>query len=169
MTLDDIKLHINHYHKNNQTITALYWLLKKFKLKTKNLKCFSFREAATPNFILMTTEGAFGERQVVKIPENTFEFSLELMLTLLAHELVHVSQKTVLPFVFDKNEREWQAYYEMLFHKIYPKIPDISNFHKKNFCIKALTYYNLMGENSPLQAKYLSQKKEIDLLLISVT
>ncbi|MBC7495323.1 MAG: hypothetical protein H7221_09975 [Flavobacterium sp.] len=91
MTLDDIKLQINYYHKNNQTITALYWLLKKFELKTKNLKCFSVHEAAAPNFILITTEGAFRERQVVKIPKNIFEFSLELMLTLIAHELVHVS------------------------------------------------------------------------------
>lgn len=169
MTLDDIKLKISYYHKNQQTITALYWLLKKFKLKTKNLKCFSFREAAKPNFILMTTEGHFGAPQVIKLPINTFEFPLELMLTLLAHELVHVSQKTVAPYVLDKNEREWQAYYEMLFRKIYPNLPEISNFHKKSFCVKALQYFHLMGENSLLRAKYLAQKKEIDLLLKTVS
>ena len=31
----------------------------------------------------------------------------------------------------DKNESEWQAYYEILFRKIFQSIPEISNFHKK--------------------------------------
>ena len=169
MNLDAIKIKVNDYHKNGQTITALYWLLKKFNLQTKNFKGFEFREPAKPDFILMTTEGHFGARQIIRIPENTFEFPLELMLCLIAHEMVHVHQKTTKPFVLDKNEREWQAYYEMLFHKIFPSLPEISDFNTRFFCNKALQYYNLMGENSPLQQKYLSQKLEIDNLLNSLS
>lgn len=168
MTLEALKLQVNAYHNNGQTITALYWLLKKFNLKNKNLKGFTFREAAKPNFILLTTEGSFGTPQTIKVPINIFEFPIELMLCLLAHEMVHVTQKTSVPFVEDKNEREWQAYYEMLFKTIYPKIPEIANFNKRFFCTKALTYYTQMGENSLLQQKYASQKLEVEKLLKSV-
>ena len=90
------------------------------------------------------------------------------MLCLLAHEIVHVRQKTRKPFVIDKNEREWQAYYEMLFRKIFPSIPEISNFHKKAFANKAIEYYNRMGENSTLQKKYAEQKIEVDALINSM-
>ena len=168
MNLDTIKIKVNDYHQNGQTITALYWLIKKFNLQTKNLKGFEFREAAKPDFILMTTEGHFGAPQIIRIPENTFEFPLELMLCLLAHEMVHVHQKTIKPFVLDKNEREWQAYYEMLFHKTFPSLPQISNSSTRFFGNKALQYYNLMGENWPLQQKYSLQKLDIDNLLNSI-
>jgi hypothetical protein len=36
-----------------------------------------------PEFILMTTEGALGEPQIIRIPDNTFEYPLPLMLNLL--------------------------------------------------------------------------------------
>ena len=93
MTLDEIKLKINTFHKNGQAINAVYWLLKKYNLKNANLKGFEFRETAKPDFILITTEGDFGKPQIIRIPENTFEFPLELMLVLIAHEMVHVNQK----------------------------------------------------------------------------
>jgi hypothetical protein len=38
--------------------------------------------------------------------------------------MVHVIQKSSKDCPQDRNEREWQAYYEMLFHKIFPQIPD---------------------------------------------
>lgn len=167
-TLEEIKLKVAHFHKNVQTINALYWILKVFKLQNKNLKGFEFREKAKPEFILLTTEGTFGKKQIIKVPENIFEFQLELMLTLIAHELVHVNQKSVKPYVMDKNEREWQAYYEMNFHVLYPQIPEVSNFQKKYFANKGLEYYNRMGENSDLQLKYAHQKKEVEDLLQSL-
>lgn len=167
-TLEEIKLKVAHFHKNGQTINALYWILKVFKLQNKNLKGFEFREKAKPEFILLTTEGTFGKKQIIKVPENIFEFQLELMLTLIAHELVHVNQKSVKPYVMDKNEREWQAYYEMNFHVLYPQIPEVSNFQKKYFANKGLEYYNRMGENSDLQLKYAHQKKEVEDLLQSL-
>lgn len=168
ITLDEVKQKIETFHKNGQVITAVYWLLKKYNLKNKNLKGFEFREKAKPDFILMTTEGEFGEPQIIRIPENTFEFPLELMLILIAHELVHVNQKTVKPYVLDKNEREWQAYYEMNFHNLFPQVPEISNFHKKFFAQKGLEYYKRMGEGSELQQKYAEQKKQVDDLIISL-
>lgn len=164
-TFEEIKLKIDAFHKNGQTINAVYWLLKKYKLQNKNLKGFEFREDAKPDFILMTTEGDFGKPIIIRIPKNTFEFPLELMLTLLAHEMVHVIQKSVKPYVLDKNEREWQAYYEMNFHNLYPQIPEVSNFHKKFFASKGMEYYNRMGEGSELQIKYAHQKREVEELI----
>lgn len=165
MTLNEIKLKIDSFHKNGQVINAVYWLLKKYNLKNKNLKGFEFRESAKPDFILMTTEGDFGEPQIIRIPKNTFEFPIELMLVLIAHEMIHVKQKTTKPYVLDKNEREWQAYYEMNFHIQFPQIPQISNFHKKFFANKGLEYYNRMGEGSELQQKYAVQKRQVEDLI----
>lgn len=168
MTLDQIKQKVTNFHQNGQVINAVYWLLKKYNLKNTNLKGFEFRENAKPDFILMTTEGEFGEKQIIRIPENTFEFPLELMLILIAHEMVHVNQKTVKPYVLDKNEREWQAYYEMNFNILFPQVPKISNFYKKFFAQKGLEYYNRMGEGSELQQKYADQKKQVEDLIASL-
>ena len=128
---------------------------------------FELREKAKPDYILMTTEGTFGQPQVIRIPENTFEFPLILMLNLIAHEMIHVVQKVNENEFPDRNEREWQAYYEMLFHKTYPQIPKCSVFHQKFFASKAFDYYKRMGEKSELQEKYSGQKLEIDTLLAS--
>ena len=76
--------------------------------------------------------------------------------------MIKKKKKSHLTIFPDKNEREWQAYYEMIFHKVYPQIPEASTYHKKFFANKGLEYYNRMGENSILQLKYASQKKEID-------
>ena len=63
---------------------------------------------------------------------------------MIAHEMLHVRQKAPETLVEDKNEREFQAYYEMLFHKEFPLVPDVSDFHKKFFGEKALEYYKRM-------------------------
>ncbi len=159
---------VNNFHELGETILAAEFLVKEYGLENPNLKGFELREAAKPEFVLFTTEGNFGEQQIIKIPENAFEFSLELMLTLLAHEMVHVSQKAAGSVITDKNEREWQAYYEMIFHEIYTNIPEVPNFQKKFFSNKALEYYTRMGENSELQMKYADQKEDIEKLLASI-
>nr|WP_315222804.1 hypothetical protein [uncultured Flavobacterium sp.] len=168
MTLDQIKQKIATLHQNGQVINAVFWLLKKYNLKNANLKGFEFREKAKPDFILMTTEGDFGKPQIIRIPENTFEFPLELMLILIVHEMVHVNQKTIKPYVLDKNEREWKAYYEMNFNILFPQIPEISTFHKKFFAQKGLEYYQRMGEGSELQQKYARQKKQVEDMIASL-
>jgi hypothetical protein len=79
--------------------------------------------------------------------------------------MIHVGQKTKENLVEDKNEREWQAYYEMLFHKKFPLIPDAPDYYRKHFAKKAFEYYNRMGENSEMQLKYAEQKREIEQLM----
>ena len=162
----EILQNINSFHELGETVLAAEFLLNEYELNHDNFKGFELREKANSDFILMTTEGVFGEKQIIRIPENTFEFPLDLMLTLLAHEMVHVGQKQTGFFVKDKNEREWQAYYEMIYHEIYTKIPKLSNFYIKSFAVKALDYYNRMGENSELQYVYQKQKIEVEKLLL---
>lgn len=156
---------VNSYHELGETIAAAQFLIQEYGLDHSNFKGFELGEKAKPEFILMTTEGILGEPQIIKIPENTFDFPLELMLNLLAHEMVHVSQKMKGNVVEDKNEREWQAYYEMLFHPKFPQIPELPDFHKRFFANKALEYYNRMAEGSQIRLKYALQKQEIDNLL----
>lgn len=167
-SFSDISQIISSFHEIGETIQAANFLIEEYGLNHSNFKGFELREKAKPDFILMTTEGTFGEQQIIKIPENTFEFPIELMLTLIAHEMVHVHQKAKGFEVNDKNEREWQAYYEMIFHKIYPQIPEVSNYQKKFFALKSLDYYKRMGEGSDLQKKYAIQKVEIDDLIASL-
>lgn len=159
---------VNTFHELGETIAASQFLLQEYNLTHPNFRGFELREKAKPDFILMTTEGILGEPQIIRIPENTFEFPLALMLNLLAHEMVHVSQKTSENTIHDKNEREWQAYYEMLFHIQFPQIPELSDFHKRFFANKAIEYYNRMGESSALQTKYDTQKQQVDLLLLDL-
>lgn len=164
MDFDQVRLHLNAYKENNQVIDAAKYLLYSFDLEHENFAGFGLREAI-PNLVLLTTEGELGEPQKVMIPPNLFDFDLNLVLNVIAHEMLHVRQKSSINTVEDKNEREFQAYYEMLFHKVFPKIPDASDFHKKIFADKAFEYYRRMGENSELQQKYAAQKKEIEQLI----
>ena len=168
MNIDLIKAKASEFNKNGQTIRAVYWVLKKFQIPVTNVKGFNFRDAATPDLVVLTTEGDFGEDQWIRIPRNIFQFPLDLILSLLAHEMVHIEQKTVKPYVLNKQEREWQAYYDMIFQKKFPTILPISNFYKRAFAEKAFVYYNQMGENSELQLKYKDQKLEIENLLKSI-
>jgi len=167
MPFEEIEFTIKKFHDLEMTIEAAEFLIKNYELEHPNFKGFELREKAEPSFILFTTEGVFGKPQIIRIPENTFEFPLVLNLNLLAHEMLHVKQKDKISIVEDKNEREWQAYYENLFHKEFPLIPELTDFHKKAFANKALEYYNRMGENSELQLKYREQKNEVEQLVSS--
>ncbi|MBL7887786.1 MAG: hypothetical protein JNJ52_13645 [Flavobacterium sp.] len=167
-SFDSILQHVNSFHELGETIPAAEFVMKEYGLEHPRFKGFELREKAEPSFILMTTEGEFGQPQIIKIPENTFSFDFVLMLNLLAHEMVHVIQKTTQPYIEDRNEREWQAYYEMLFHKIFPQIPQPSLFHRKLFAKKAIEYYNRMEKGGELQQKYADQKEEVEQLLLSL-
>jgi len=159
---------INSYHELGETIAAADFLIEEFGIKHSNFDKFELREKAKPDYILMTTEGTFGKKQIIRIPENTFEFSLILMLNLIAHEMIHVAQKVKIHEYPDRNEREWLAYNEMLFHKTYPQVPDASVYHQKFFANKAFEYYKRMGENSELQLKYAEQKLEVEKFIASL-
>lgn len=168
MSFEDIEFTINIFHKKGLTVDAAELLIREYELNHLNFKGIELREKAKPTFILMTTEGVIGQSQIVRIPENTFEFPLILMLNLLAHEMLHVRQKSPEFAIQDRNEREWQAYHEMLFHINFPLVPDVSDFHKKHFARKGLEYYDRMGVESDLQLRYANQKREVEGLLDSL-
>ena len=160
---------IQTYHELGETIAAANFVIEAYGIKHPNFGEFRLREKAEPKYILMTTEGTFGLPQVIRIPENTFEFEFTLMLNLIAHEMVHVGQKATGNFIDDRNEREWQAYYEMLFHKTYPQVPDVPKHQQLFFANKALDYYTKMGIGSELQEKYALQKKEVEDFVASLS
>ena len=160
---------IQTYHELGETIAAATFVIEAYDIKHPNFGEFQLREKAEAKYILMTTEGTFGLPQVIRIPENTFEFEFTLMLNLIAHEMIHVGQKATGNFVEDRNEREWQAYYEMLFHKTYPQVPDVPKHQQLFFANKALDYYTKMGAGSILQEKYASQKKEVEDFVASLS
>ncbi|WP_136667618.1 hypothetical protein [Flavobacterium sp. H122] len=160
---------VQTYHELGDTIAAANFVVETYGIKHPNFGSFELREKAAPKFILMTTEGEFGKPQIIRIPENTFEFEFKLMLNLIAHEMIHVGQKAEGNLIPDKNEREWQAYYEMLFHKIFPQVPSPADEQQLFFANKALDYYKRMGEGSVLQEKYLLQKKEVEDFVASLS
>ena len=168
MNLEYIKDHLNAYKENDQIFDAAHFLIRNFGLEHENFAGFGFRPELEPNKMLLTAEGVLGERQMVMIPKNLFDFDLILVVNMVAHEMLHVRQKAPENLVEDKNEREFQAYSEMLFHKNFPLVPDVSDFHKKFFAEKALEYYKRMGENSDLQLKYLENKIEVENLINSL-
>ena len=165
MNLEQIKNHLDAYKEHDQIVDAANFLIDTFGLENENFAGFGFRPEVEPNKMLLTTEGFLGEKQMVMIPRNLFDFDLNLVANMIAHEMLHVRQKAPEALVEDKNEREFQAYYEMLFHKQFPLVPDVSDFHKKFFGEKALEYYKRMGENSELQRKYSTQKIEVEELI----
>jgi hypothetical protein len=153
------------YHELVQTEQAALFLMEQYELKHPNFKGIEFREPADPSMILFTAEGNMGDKQIIRIPENAFEYKLELLVNLFAHEMMHVIQRSDLYRIQDRNEREWQAYYEMCFHKIFPKVPKASVGHQIFFAKKGLEYYNRMEKDGELQKKYANQKLEIEAFI----
>lgn len=162
MNLEQVNLHLDAYKKHDQILDAAEYIIRSFDLENEYFEGFGLRDDEKPNYVVVTTEGNFGGLQKIMIPRNLFDFDVSLVLNLLAHEMLHVRQKTEKPIVEDKNEREWQAYYEMLFHKNFPQIPDAPDFNRKQFAEKAFEYYKRMGEGSELQLKYAEEKKEVE-------
>ena len=78
--------------------------------------------------MLLTAEGDTGGPQTVMIPRNLFDFDLNLVLNMVAHEMLHVRQKAPDKLLKTKNEREFQAYYEMLFSQSFPADPGSFGF-----------------------------------------
>ena len=165
MNLENITDHLEAYKHHGQIIDAANFVISSFGLEHDNFAGFGFRPELEPNKMLLTAEGAVGERQMVMIPKNLFDFDLNLVVNMLAHEMLHVRQKAPENLIEDKNEREFQAYYEMLFHKVFPNVPEVSDFHKKFFGQKALEYYRRMGDSSKLQENYKEQKLEVEALI----
>lgn len=165
MNLENFQNHIDAYKQHDQILDAADYIIRSFNLTHENFAGFGFRPEISENSILLTAEGELGGKQTVNIPKNLFDFDLRLILNMIAHEMLHVRQKAPETLVEDKNEREWQAYTEMLFHKVFPHIPDAPEFSQKEFAQKALEYYRRMGEGSFLQQKYAEEKVKVEQLL----
>lgn len=165
MNYEKLQLNLNAYKETGEILDGAKFLIHQFDLDDDNFAGFGFRDELEKNSILLTANGELGELQHVMIPKNLFDFDLTLVLNMLAHEMLHVRQKSPRMMIIDKNEREWQAYYEMLFHTNFPQIPTLSDYYIKLFGEKALIYYSRMGEGSELQLKYLEQKLEVEKLL----
>lgn len=165
MNYEKLQFNLDAYKETGEILDAAKFLIHEFGLDDDNFAGFGFREELEKTSVLLTANGEIGDMQEVLIPKNLFDFDLTLVLNLLAHEMLHVRQKSSRMMIMDKNEREWQAYYEMLFHINFPQIPELSDYYKKFFGEKALIYYSRMGEGSELQLKYLEQKIEVEKLL----
>ena len=165
MNYEKLQFNLDAYKETGEILDAAKFLIHEFDLDDDNFAGFGFREELEKTSVLLTANGELGELQQVMIPKNLFDFDLTLVLNMLAHEMLHVRQKSPQMMIADKNEREWQAYYEMLFHTNYPQIPTLSDYYIKFFGEKALVYYSRMGDGSPLQHKYANQKVEVEKLL----
>lgn len=106
MNFDQIHLHLDAYKKHHQIKEAAEYLIRSFHLEHENFAGFGFREELSPNSLLLTAEGQLGKPQKVMIPMNLFDFDLNLVLNMIAHEMLHVRQKAPGNVVEDKNERE---------------------------------------------------------------
>ncbi len=169
MNFEQVNLQLEAYKEHDQIIDAAKYIIRSFNLEHENFEGFGLREEVFPNSLVLTAEGELGGLQRVMIPKNLFDFDLNLVLNLIAHEMLHVRQKAPGHVIEEKSEREFLAYSEMLFHKVFPQIPEVSDFYKKDFGNKALEYYKRMGEGSELQKKYAEQKKEVEQLINSLS
>lgn len=165
MDLKAIKENLNSFSKEQKIKEAVQYLVDVYGLAHHNIHGFELRDETSPNSLLLTAEGPIGGKQTVYLPKNILNFDLSLILNMIAHEMLHVRQKDPENPIEDKNEREWQAYYEMLFHPNFPMIPDAPDFNRIQFAQKALEYYNRMGSGSPLQQFYKEQKEKLEELL----
>ncbi|MFV0215627.1 hypothetical protein OBJ92_01045 [Empedobacter falsenii] len=153
-----------NYLKNNQLIVeALYEILDELNLNHSAFTSFNFREEIEPKGLLLTAEGNESTGISIHVPRNILDFDLSLISNLLMHEMIHIYQRSGDNQIELREEREWQAYTEMIFHKRFPNIPTLSNFYIKQFGEKALTYYNRMPND--MKAKYADEKTDLENIL----
>lgn len=80
--------------------------------------------------------------------------------------MVHVFQRSGENQIELREEREWQAYTEMIFHKRFPNVPPLTDFYIKQFGEKALTYYNRMPDD--MKTKYADEKTDLEKILQTI-
>jgi hypothetical protein len=151
-------------------LSATETMLKKYKIFPKNLE-LAIKPTDAVKQLVVTTEGDFGRdlQQIVRVPENLFDFPMEMVVNMLAHEMLHINQKTGDEPVTDKNEREFQAYYEGVFPEFFTDLPTSPNWLKKQLAKQAIRYFTQMGDGSELQAKYLEKKQKLEDFLETIT
>jgi hypothetical protein len=147
-------------------LAATQLMLKKYKILPENIE-LALKPNDAHKRLVVTTEGHFGKdlKQIVRVPENLFDFPMEMVVNMLAHEMLHIYQKTGDEIIVDKNEREFQAYYEGVFPEYFTDLPASPNWLKKQLANQAIRYYNQMGEGAALQIKYAEKKSNLDNFL----
>ena len=163
MITTEFKDRIKYLNKNNLVVEALYEIMDQFDLQHSSFTGFAFRDEINPKGLLLTAEGTEETGIQIKVPRNILDFDLALVANLLMHEMYHVHQRSGNNQVIEREEREWQAYYEMIFHEKFLNIPVLADFYVKQFGAKAMTYYDRMSDD--LKQKYASQKTEVDRIL----
>ena len=93
MNLENINDHLEAYKNHDQIIDAAEFIISTFGLEHENFAGFGFRPELEPDRMLLTAEGEVGGRQMVMIPKNLFDFDINLVVNMLAHEMLHVRQK----------------------------------------------------------------------------
>ena len=166
MITENFKERIFYLKNNKLIIEALYEILDHLKLKHSSFTGFSFREEIDPQGLLLTAEGEEATGITIRVPRNILDFDLTLVSNLLMHEMVHVFQRSGKNQVETREEREWQAYTEMIFHKKFPELPELSNFYVKQFGEKALTYYARMSDD--LKNTYAQEKTDLEKILQTI-
>lgn len=163
MVEEDFKKNINELKNKKLIFEALDEVLSFFELNHSLFKRFVFREELNPKGLLLTAEGDEQNGFTIHVPQNILDFDLDLISNLLMHEVIHLYQRSGDNKISEREEREWQAYTEMIFHRIFPKVPDLSNFYIKQFGEKAITYYNKMSP--ALKEKYVIERNSLEELL----
>lgn len=154
---------IENLKKRNLTLEALQEILLQFDLHHPKFVGFAFRDELNPKGLLLTAEGTEETGITIKVPKNILDFDISLIANLLMHEMYHVYQRTGDNQIITREEREWQAYREMIFHEKFKNIPALDEFYIRQFAEKALTYYDRMSDL--LQAKYAVEKIQIQKIL----
>lgn len=165
MITSEFNLRIDELKKADRIFEALQEILIHFDLLHPRFAGFYFRDEFNPHGLLLTAEGTDETGISIHVPKNILDFDLSLIANLLMHEVYHIAQRTGEHQVLTREEREWQAYYEMIYHDKYPHIPRLSAYYLHQFGEKALSYYQRMDD--VLKRKYFTQKLEVEQLLSS--
>lgn len=159
--INNLKDSIERHKKTGTVLEGLEEIIYFFDLNKSGFSGFHFRDELNPSSLLLTAEGNKQIGISIHVPQNILDFDLNLVVNMLMHEMVHVLQRTGKKVVDNKEEREWQAYREMIVHHLFPLVPQLSPFYEKQFINKALLYYNRMGKGSTLQDKYYEEYNEL--------
>ena len=133
MITENFKERINYLNNNKLIVEALYEILDYLKLKHSAFTGFTFRDEIDPKGLLLTAEGDESTGITIRVPRNVLDFDLTLLSNILMHEMYHVHQRSGDNQIETREEREWQAYTEMIFHKKFTQIPILANFYIKQF------------------------------------
>jgi hypothetical protein len=93
--------------------------------------------------LFLTAEGVLGSPQKVMIPKNLFDFDLNLVLNLIAHEMLHVRQKAPGHVIEEKAKGNFRRITKCFFIRFFLRFLKYPIFIKK---ISAAKHLNIIKE-----------------------